>query len=127
MHYSKIAQQLLPKVQDQKHERDILSLLKSHHMSLKDLKEELSKAQKLGSIELIEPLSKAVTAAEQWYKEFQELQMPDWMVKKMIISGHKEQDALKQKYDKVMAKKAEIKLKFEEGDTRVLNKIHKWN
>jgi len=26
-----------------------------------------------------------------------------------------------------MAKKAEIKLKLEEGDTRVLNKIHKWN
>ena len=26
-----------------------------------------------------------------------------------------------------MAMKAEIRLKFEEGDTRVLNKIHKWN
>ena len=96
-------------------------------MSLKDLKEELRKAQKLGSVELVEPLNKAVTAAEAWYKDFEELQMPDWMIKKKIISGHAEQDWFKERYDKVMAKKAEIKLKFDEGDTRVLNKIYKWN
>lgn len=53
--------------------------------------------------------------------------MPDWQIKKLILEGHAKQDDLKVKYDKVMAMKTEIKLKLAEGDTRVLNKIHKWN
>ena len=58
---------------------------------------------------------------------FEPLHVPDWQIKKWIIAGHKSQDDLKAKYDMVMKRKAEIKLKFHEGDTRVLNKIHRWN
>ena len=72
-------------------------------------------------------LQNSIQAAEDWYANFEELHVPDWTIKKWIRAGHAKQDWLKAKYDSVMASKEKIQLKFEEGDTRVLNKINKWN
>ena len=127
MHYSKIAQLLLPYVQNTKADRDIAHILDADLKSLSQLRDQLKKAIRLRNEEHIASLEKAVNDAEAWYRLFEPLHVPDWQIKKWIIAGHKSQDDLKAKYDVVMAKKIEIKLKFQEGDTRVLNKIHKWN
>ena len=53
--------------------------------------------------------------------------MSEDKIKKRIIAGHESQDDLKSKYEEVKARKVEIKLKIEDPETKMLNKINRWN
>ena len=109
-----------------KSEREIRNVLSSDQKSLKQLQLLLKKAQKLDNEEQVRNLQAQVKEAEDWYTKYEEIHLSDLKLKQLFQAGPSSQDELKNKFDRVMARKAEIKLKLEEPETRCLNKLQKW-
>lgn len=117
-------------IQNSKNDKEIRQILDADQKSLKQLQAQLKKAQKMNSnADLVSTLQNSLKEVEQWYSEFKVINLSSAEIIKRITDGHKSQDELKEQYDALMKKKDELKIKFDDGgsETRVLNKINKWN
>ena len=122
----KTASILFKKIQCWHDSKKIKIAISDKKITLKNLKILLKKTREHQSSEQTAKLEQQVKDFDQWYKDYAEFYMSDNALHRQIQEGVKTQESLMAKYNKIMARRKEIKLKLEEGDTRMLNKVLKW-